>query len=72
MQKLKGYVKTETDKAILFQITSDEWGYHLDNQLEWFPKSHIKLPKKLYGKEISIYVQNWLYDSKIIIDPQTL
>ena len=34
----------------------------------WFPKSKIKLPKKLYGKEISIYVQNWLCDGKIRVD----
>ena len=72
MMKLKGYVKSETDKAILFEITSDEWGFHLEGQTEWFPKSHIKLPKRLYEKEISIYVQNWLYDSAIVLDPMTL
>ena len=65
MMKLKGYVKHETDKAILFHITSDEEGFHLSGQTEWFPKSHIKLPKKIDNKEITIRVQNWLYDSKI-------
>lgn len=68
MMKLKGYVKSETNKAILFEITSDENGFHLEGQTEWFPISHTRLPKKLYGKEISIYVHNWLYDSKIHVD----
>ena len=68
MMKLRGYVIEETDKAILFQITSDECGFHLGGLTEWFPKSHIKLPKVLHGKEISIYVQHWLYDSKIPYD----
>jgi hypothetical protein len=66
--KLRGYVIQETDKAILFQITSDECGFHLGGLTEWFPKSHIRLPKVLHDKEIRIYVQNWLYDSKIPYD----
>jgi len=41
---------------------------HLNGQTIWFPKSHIKLPKKLHGKEISINVQNWVYDSNIRFD----
>ena len=72
MQKLKGRIEKETDKAIYFHITSDEWGFNLANQTEWFPKSRIKLPKKMYRKEISIYIPDWLYDSKRRIDPRTM
>ena len=68
MMKLKGYVKVETDKSIQFKITSDEEGFHLDGRTVWFPKSKIKLPKKIHNKEINIYVQNWLYDTKIRVD----
>ena len=71
MIKLRGHVIIETDKAILFEITEDIH-LHLQGRMEWFPKSHIQLPKKLYGKEISIYVQNWLYDDKIRIDEMTM
>ena len=72
MMKLKGYVKVITDKAILFDVTEDSWGFHLCGLTIWFPKSHIKLPKKLHGKEISIYVQNWLYDEKTPFDEQAM
>lgn len=72
MQKLKGYVRAETDKAILFQITEDMQGFHLEGQTEWFPKSRIKMNKKVISGERIIHVQNWLYDDKIIVDPRTL
>lgn len=72
MQKLKGKIKVETDNAILFEITEDMEGFHLEGQTEWFPKSHIKMNKKVINGERIIYVQNWLYDDKIRIDPRTL
>jgi hypothetical protein len=34
-------------------------------RLRGFAKALIKLPKKLYGKQITISVQNWLYDANI-------
>ena len=71
MMKLRGYLKNETDKAILFEITSDPGGVHLQGQTEWFPKSTIRLPKRLHG-EISIYVHNWFYDTKVIVNHQNI
>jgi len=67
MVKLRGAIGRETPDAIEFHVVYDECG-QIDGQTEWFPKSRIKLPKKLKGT-ISIYVQNWLYDTKIKIDP---
>ena len=67
MYRLKGDIVNETDRAILFRITSDEHGFHLDGQVEWFPKSKIRLPKKQQG-EISIYIPCWLYDDRIRVD----
>ena len=37
----------------------------LDSLTLGFPKSQIKLPKVLYGKEITISIRNWLYDANI-------
>jgi len=67
MVKLRGQIIHETEKAVMFEITEDECG-RLDGQTEWFAKSHIKLPKKKEGT-ISIYVQCWMYDSKMKIGP---
>jgi len=72
MMRLRGYVKNETDKWILFQITRDMDGFHLDGLTLGFPKSQIKLPKKLYGKEITISIRNWLYDENIPYDEKAV
>ena len=66
MTKLRGKIIAETDKAILFQIIEDEC-FHLQGQTEWFPKSHIKINKKTVDGKKIIYVQEWLYNSKIKI-----
>ena len=72
MQKLKGKIKVETDEAILIEITEDMEGFHLDHQTEWFPKSQIKMNKKVIDGERIIRIPNWIYDDKIRIDPRTL
>jgi hypothetical protein len=66
MNKLRGTVMYETDKAIQFKITEDIL-LHLTGKTLWFPKSKIKLPKNLYKETISIYVPDWMYDSKVVV-----
>ncbi|GAG15613.1 unnamed protein product [marine sediment metagenome] len=63
MMKLKGTIIRETDKAIRFHVTEDLL-IHLQDGKYWFPKSKIRLPKHKEG-EITIYVQNWLYDATV-------
>ena len=65
MTRLRGYVKAETDKWILFQITKDLDGFHLDGLTLGFAKAPIKLPKILYGKEITISIPCRMYDANI-------
>ena len=65
MMDLQGRIVAETDKAIQFEIL-DDICLHLQGKTEWFPKSKIRLPKRRYGI-IRIYVQNWIYDSKIVV-----
>lgn len=71
MVKLRGHVKHETEKAILFEV-SEDIHLHLNGLIKWFPKSNIRLPKILHGKEISIYVQNWFYNSLLPLREQEM
>jgi len=64
MTKLRGFVRKETAQAILFEIIEDDYRY-LQWKTLWFPKSRIQLPKHLYGKVISIYIPEWLYEKHI-------
>jgi hypothetical protein len=68
MVKLRGQIIHETKDAVRFHITQDECGT-LDGQTEWFAKKCTRLPKKNQGT-ISIYVQCWMYDSKIKRGPE--
>ena len=68
MMRLRGYVKNETDKWIRFHITNDLDGFHLGGLTLGFAKGPIKLPKVLYGKEITISIPCWMYDANIPYD----
>ncbi len=63
MIKLRGKILVQTEKGILFKVEEDLC-MHLEDKKIWFPKSRIKMPKRLDG-QISIYVENWLYDSNV-------
>ena len=68
MMKLKGTIEHETDKAILFHITSDGEGCNLQGQTEWFPKSKTKMNKKIVDGQRIIRIPNWLYEDKIVVN----
>jgi len=70
MVKLRGHIIRETSEAVLFQVTEDIF-LHLNGRTEWFPKSQIRLPKRLDRETISIYVREWIYNDKIRIDERT-
>jgi len=70
MNKLRGTVVRETEKAIYFHVEEDLL-LHLEGQRCWFPKSKTRLPRHLYRDSISIYVPDWLYDSNVTIPEHT-
>ena len=65
MMILTGELIQQTDKAVLFRIDDDPL-CNLNNRTEWFPKSEIKLTNIGRKKDDTLYLPDWLYDSKII------
>lgn len=60
---LTGYIKRETDKAVLFECTDNS---ELSNTEKWYPISQLKSIHRMRGNEPdSIEVADWLVQAKI-------
>ena len=59
---LKGHIKTQTEKSVLFTVCED-FCFMLMGQDHWFPKAYTTLTK--YDEIDWLVVPWWLYGKKI-------
>jgi hypothetical protein len=58
--KIRCTILKEKDKAFMLKVLADEHGL-LVGKVIWLPKTDIRLAQP----EVSIFVPNWLYESKL-------